>query len=132
MKKAYKIALWVAINSGYWYSAYLGLHGHTGYFNLFRFVAWFMFITTSIAALARLGQEAEGKYEHKHDRSLPAWLSMSSDIVGAAMLAYYGAFFYAGMTVLQISGEQIVFAKPEPKPDPIDKELKEFLKGKYE
>jgi hypothetical protein len=130
MKRIGKIAGWVTINGGMFYLAYLGVNGHSGLLNTFKFFVWTTFFITYFVAFVMFCSSAIGKpMDFSKDRSLPGWISHVYDVALAAFLAYHGLFLYAGLTIAQTMGEAFVYSKPPVKPDPIDEELKEILKN---
>jgi|SRR5581483_927165 len=103
MKQFNRALGWAICTGGYWFAAWAGIHGHNaGALNLFKFLAWFLFICTMLAQFSSL----EKKQKCFANHPVPAAFRLGTDIAGMLFLAWNGFFLYAALTFIQAMGEQ--------------------------
>lgn len=114
-----KIAAWLLLN-GFWYlMGTLGTIAGIGWaFNVFAFMTWILFLVTTFILFGVWAGHAIGKpIKVETDPAFPHWVDCITDGAMALVLAAFGHWFYATMTIAHIVGYMIFLKDVRPSPE---------------
>jgi hypothetical protein len=95
---------WTLSNALYWILTGLAFFRHISWaFNLWVFLTWCFTLIWGFIALSRMGYRALGQEDQfpPVGRSVPAWVSIISDVGIACVAAAFGHWFYAVLLIVQ-------------------------------
>jgi hypothetical protein len=105
--RALRFVLVTALVAG---AMWLGVHGNKTAWNLFVFIQW---LSTLIWVMLYTARNDKKYFQDFPRRVFPSSVYSSSDLLIACVVAAFGHFFYASLSIVQLLSEQAFYAERE-------------------